>query len=60
MMSEYEKQRLLSDIVNKLVSVAPQMVAEVKCSDGVRRNRPLIDIAVAAEIVNNFRGEDFL
>ncbi len=58
-MKESEKQRLLSDIVNKLVNTEPQKVAEVKCSDGVLRNRPLIDIAVAVEIVNSFRGKEF-
>lgn len=58
-MKESEKQRLLSDIVNELVNTEPQKVAEVKCSDGMLRNRPLIDIAVAVEIVNGFRGEEF-
>lgn len=58
-MKESEKQRLLSDNVNKLTNTAPQKVAEVKCSDGMLRNRPLIDIAVAVEIVNGFRGEEF-
>ncbi|MCI8795349.1 MAG: hypothetical protein HFG89_00645 [Dorea sp.] len=56
-MKESEKQRLLSNIVNELVNIEPQKVAEVKCSDGALRNRPLIDIAVAVEIVNSFRGE---
>lgn len=58
-MKESEKQRLLSDIVNELVNIEPQKVAEVKCSDGVLRNRPLIDIAAAVEIVNSFRGKEF-
>lgn len=58
-MKESEKQRILSDIVNELVNAEPQKVAEVKCSDGVLRNRPLIDIAVAVEIVNSFRGKEF-
>lgn len=58
-MKESEKQRLLSDIVNKLVNSVPQKVAEVKCDDGNYRNRPLIDIAVAVEIVNSFRGKGF-
>lgn len=58
-MKEYEKQRFLSDIVNKLVNVEPQKVAEVECPDGEYRNRPLIDIAVAVEIVNGFRGKEF-
>lgn len=59
-MKESEKQRLLSDIVNKLVNTEPQKVAEVKCSDGEWRNRSLIDIAVAVEIVNSFRGKEFI
>lgn len=54
-MTEYKKQRLLSDIVNELLNTEPQKVTEVKCSDGQFRNRPLIDIAVAVEIVNSFR-----
>lgn len=57
-MKESEKQRLLSDIVNKLVNSVPQKVAEVKCDDGNYRNIPLIDIAVAVEIVNSFRGKN--
>lgn len=58
-MKESEKQRILSDIVNKLVNTEPQKVAEVECDDGVWRNRPLIDISVAVEIVNSFRGKEF-
>lgn len=58
-MKESEKQRLLSDIANKLLNIEPQKAAEVKCSDGVLRNRPLIDIAKAVEIVNSFRGKEF-
>ena len=58
-MKESEKQRLLSDIINELANTEPQKVAEVKCDDGEWRNRPLIDIAVAVEIVNGFRGEEF-
>lgn len=58
-MKESEKQRLLSDIVNELLNVEPQKVAEVKCPDGVYKNRPLIDIALAIEIVNSFRGKEF-
>lgn len=59
-MKESEKQRILSDIVNELLNTEPQKVAEVKCSDGEWRNRPLIDIAVAVEIVNGFRGKEFI
>lgn len=58
-MKEIEKQRFLSDIVNELLNTEPQKVSEVKCSDGIWRNRPLIDIAVAVEIVNSFRGKEF-
>lgn len=58
-MKESEKQRLLSDIVNELHNTEPQKVAGVECDDGIWRNRPLIDIAVAVEIVNSFRGKEF-
>lgn len=58
-MKESEKQRLLSDIVNELLNTEPQKVAEVECGDGIWRNRPLIDIAVAVEVVNGFRGKEF-
>lgn len=57
-MKESEKQRLLSDIVNKLLNTEPQKIAEVKCPNGQFRNRPLIDIAVAVEIVNSFREDE--
>lgn len=54
-MKESERQRLLSDISNKMVSLTPQKVAEVKCLDGEYRNRPLIDIATAIEVIDSFR-----
>lgn len=52
---QYEKQKLLSDIINMLSSLEPQAVEDVRCSDGVKRTRPLIDIATAVNVVNSFR-----
>lgn len=46
-------KKLKKEILNH----APDVVTEIKCSDGQYRNRPLLDMATVIEIVDELKKE---
>ena len=60
MIEEYKNEVIeeyRKSIKDKILSLPPDVVTEIKCDDNIYRNRPLIDFAKIAELINTENNE---